>query len=65
MRMLNQLFLVCFVFLLFNCGNDDSNEDSSNEIVGEEGILTNLKATNLDDNNFPWYDIDGLQVEKY
>ncbi|MEM1260413.1 MAG: hypothetical protein AAGH81_17950 [Bacteroidota bacterium] len=63
MKKINYLFLLCIVFLLFNCGDDEGSEGSSTEVVGEVGILTNLKTTNLDDNNFPWYDIDGLQAE--
>jgi hypothetical protein len=52
-------FLV-FLFCLFlwSCDEDDSNnEGSSTDIVNEDGILLNLKSTNLDDIGFPWYNV--------
>ena len=63
MKKINHLLLLCFVFLFFNCGEDSGDVGSSTEVVGEAGILSNLRVTNLDDNGFPWYDIDGLQAE--
>lgn len=52
----------CFIFLLFillsGCGDDDNqNDNNQSVIVGSDGILSNLKSTNIDDSGFPWYTV--------
>lgn len=49
--------LFCFV-LLFNCEDEDddgNNDGFQTEVVGPDGILQNLKVTNLNDSGFPWH----------
>lgn len=49
--------VVTTLILLFlvGCGGDDKDDKGDkNNVVGREGILKNLKKTNLDESGFPW-----------
>lgn len=51
-------FVLLISILLLSCNDDEGdNESFQTEILGEEGIMTNLKSTNLDDSGFPWSNI--------
>lgn len=52
------LFICLGIACLYSCDEDDSdNNADSTTIVGEQGILQNLKQTNIDDSGFPWYNV--------
>ena len=48
--------MALILFFLAGCGGDDKNDENHSEdkIVGREGILENLKITNLYESGFPW-----------
>jgi len=60
------LIAFCSIALLASCGEDDSDNNSNNsEIVGVEGILLNLKTTNIDDVGFPWYNSQNITGDDF
>jgi hypothetical protein len=56
---MRNLFTLILVVIFSGCVNDDNQTNNNNqtEIVGSEGILQNLKSTNIDDSGFPWYNV--------
>jgi hypothetical protein len=57
MKKIPLILLPALLLVLASCDEDDTNDSDffQTEIVGPEGILQNLKATNIDDIGFPWY----------
>ncbi len=58
------LFGILSAFAFAGCDEDEFRDtDDGTEIVGPEGILNNLKATNLTDEGFPWYGLHAFGID--
>lgn len=59
--MKKKMALLILSVIMFSCSNDENKEN----IVGEEGIITNIEISNLSSSGFPWAGVADGKIKRW